>query len=295
MNNVDTPTQVLSLCSGVGQLDHGFRLAFPDVRTVGYVEIEAFPISVLVARMEEGYLDEAPIWTNLKTFDGRAWRGKVDCIIGGYPCQPFSLAGARKGTDDPRHLWPHIFHIITEINPRWCFFENVEGHLTLGYDEVKGCLEAIGYQVTEGIFSAEEVGAPHRRKRLFIMGHTQSTGLERGNRTRKSERLAEGCEELGNNNNCKELEGWGNVRSERSYQRFTWPPSPEDRLRWATVIENDPTVEPSILRVVDGMDTRLDTSIFAYRRERLAAIGNGVVPLTVGYAAKILWSRLVNP
>ncbi len=163
---------IISLCSGVGGLDLGIRLAVPTARTVCYVEIEAFPIEVLVSRMEDKTLDEAPIWTDCKTFDGNPWRENVDCVIGGYPCQPFSVAGKQKGTSDPRHLWPHISRIVREVQPEWCFFENVENHLNLGFREVREELQGMGYDVEAGIFSAEEVGAPHRRRRVFILAHS---------------------------------------------------------------------------------------------------------------------------
>ena len=84
---------VLSLCAGVGGLDLGFRMAQPNARTVCFVEIEAFACEILATRMEDKTMDEAPIWTDLRTFDGKPWRGLVDCITAGYPCQPFSVAG----------------------------------------------------------------------------------------------------------------------------------------------------------------------------------------------------------
>lgn len=99
---------VLSLCSGIGGLDLGLRLALPQARTVCYAEREVYPAAVLAARIADGALDDAPIWSDLRRFDGQPWRGVVDCIIGGYPCQPFSLAGKRLGTRDPRFVWPHI-------------------------------------------------------------------------------------------------------------------------------------------------------------------------------------------
>jgi DNA (cytosine-5)-methyltransferase 1 len=119
-------------------------------------------------------LDAAPIWTNLKTFPWAEFRGKVDILSGGYPCQPFSAAGKRLGTEDPRHLWPFIADGIRAMQPRLCFFENVEGHITLGLKEVISELESIGYRTTWGIFSAREVGAPHRRKRIFILAYSDS-------------------------------------------------------------------------------------------------------------------------
>ena len=119
--------------------------------------------------MEAGLLDAAPIWTNLKTFPWSEFCDRVDILSGGYPCQPFSAAGKRLGTEDPRHLWPFIAAGIVSMRPRVCFFENVEGHISLGLREVISELEGLGYKVAWGIFSAREVGAPHQRKRVFIL------------------------------------------------------------------------------------------------------------------------------
>lgn len=163
-----TGSAAISLCTGMRGLDRGLEAIVQDVRTLAYVEIEAFVVSNLVAQMEKGVLAPTPIWTNLKTFNARGFRGMVDILLGGYPCQPFSAAGPRKGEKDPRHLWPHIRRIIMECQPLCCFFENVDGHLSLGYETVRGELQEMGYHVEEGIYSAQEVGASHRRKRLFI-------------------------------------------------------------------------------------------------------------------------------
>ena len=115
----------LSLCAGAGGLDLGLALAEPGYRAVGYVERDAFAAAVLVARMEDQTLDQAPVWDDLTGFDGRPWRGAVDLVSAGYPCQPFSVAGRRKGTNDPRHLWPHVARVISECGPVWVFLENV--------------------------------------------------------------------------------------------------------------------------------------------------------------------------
>ena len=100
--NVDIRTDVLSLYSGGGGLDIGFRLAVPAARTVCYVERDAASVALLVDHMQTGQLDDAPLWTDSGTFDGKPWRGAVDWIIGGFPCQPFSVAGKQLGTDDER-------------------------------------------------------------------------------------------------------------------------------------------------------------------------------------------------
>ena len=109
---MDTSFYNLSLCSGGGGLDLGLELALGSVSTVCWVEWEAFAIEYLAARMEEGCLAPAPLWTDLRTFDGKPWRGVVDTLTAGYPCQPFSTAGKRRGEDDPRHLWPHVRRIV---------------------------------------------------------------------------------------------------------------------------------------------------------------------------------------
>jgi len=167
----------ISLCAGYGGIDLGLKRAIPNLRTIAFSEIESFPIANLVAKMEAGYLDAAPVWTDIKTFPWEEFRDKVDILSGGYPCQPFSAAGKRLGRDDPRHLWPWIADGIVSMRPRICFFENVEGHISLGLREVISELEGLGYQTTWGVFSAREVGAPHQRKRVFILAERSS---ERG-------------------------------------------------------------------------------------------------------------------
>jgi site-specific DNA-cytosine methylase len=168
---VDTSKAVthVSLCAGYGGIDLGLKRAIPSLRTVAFSEIEAFACANLVSKMESGQLDPAPIWTDLKTFPWGYFRGVVDILSGGYPCQPFSTSGRRRGERDPRHLWPYIADGIAAMRPQLCFFENVEGHITLGLSNVIEDLATMGYRTTWGIFSAAEVGAPHSRKRVFIL------------------------------------------------------------------------------------------------------------------------------
>jgi DNA (cytosine-5)-methyltransferase 1 len=123
-------------------------------------------------------MDAAPVWTDLKSFPWESFRDRVDILTGGYPCQPFSAAGKRAGKEDPRHLWPWIADGIRILRPRMCFFENVEGHISLGLSSVISDLEELGYKVSWGIFSAREVGAPHQRKRVFILAHRNGVRLQ---------------------------------------------------------------------------------------------------------------------
>jgi DNA (cytosine-5)-methyltransferase 1 len=124
--------------------------------------------------MEAGLLDAAPIWSNLKTFNAAPFRGRIHGILGGYPCQPFSNSGLRRGESDPRHLYPFISRCIKKSRPIWCFFENVEGHISLGFESVQKDLRKMGYSVEAGLYSAAEAGAPHRRNRLFILAVEKS-------------------------------------------------------------------------------------------------------------------------
>jgi DNA (cytosine-5)-methyltransferase 1 len=180
MSDVDTAqTNHLSFCAGYGGIDLALKSVVPDGRTIAYVEIEAFAIANLVAKMEAGELDQAPVWSNVKTFPAEDFYGLVDIISGGYPCQPFSAAGKRLGTEDPRHLWPYIRRAIRSIRPGRVFLENVEGHISLGLSTVLSDLDEDGYRATWGIFSAAECGAPHQRKRVFIMADSGSERPQR--------------------------------------------------------------------------------------------------------------------
>jgi DNA (cytosine-5)-methyltransferase 1 len=180
VDNTEKLPTVLSFCSGYGGIERGLDLSGLEHRVIAYVEIEAYAIANLVAKMETGQLPPCPIYSDIKTFPAHLFRGKVDIITGGYPCQPFSLSGNRKGADDPRHLWPHIRRHIESIRPVQCFLENVEGHISLGLCTVVSDLEQDGYRTTWGLFSANEVGAPHKRKRVFILGNANNTYVERG-------------------------------------------------------------------------------------------------------------------
>jgi len=184
----ETITHV-SLCSGYEGIGLGLRRVLPNLREIAYVEREGFPVANLVAKMEEGELDAAPVFTDVKSFPYRKFRGLVDILSGGFPCQPFSTAGKREGVEDPRHLFPFIRDGIRECQPRIVFLENVEGIISAktadGESVLKYVLrelEGLGYRATAGVFSAAEVGAPHQRKRVFILGMADSNnGL--GNRS----------------------------------------------------------------------------------------------------------------
>ena len=170
-------TEVLTLlefAAGTGMLGEAVCAAFDAIGIgcvpVCYVEREASAAASIVALLEAASIHEAVIWDDVRTFDPLPWSGLIDVVAAGYPCQPFSAAGKRLGSEDPRHLWPAIRQHIVEIEPQFVFIENVDGHVSCGFDAVALDLETIGYHVEAGVFCSEEVGGSHLRKRLFILG-----------------------------------------------------------------------------------------------------------------------------
>jgi len=150
----------LDLFSGIGGFSLGLE-ATGGFKTVGFCEIEPFCQQVL-----KKHWPDVPIYNDVR---GLEHDGAVDIVTGGYPCQPFSTAGKRKGQSDPRHLWPAMFGIIEKHRPRWVIGENVAGHVSMGLDQVLADLERAAYSAIPFIIPACAVGAPHRRDRIWIV------------------------------------------------------------------------------------------------------------------------------
>ena len=315
----ELPT-VLSLCTGYGGIERGLELAGFEHRVITHAEIEAYAIANLVAKMEEGDLVPAPIWTDIKTLPAHCFRDRVDVLTGGYPCQPFSAAGQRKGTEDPRHLWPHIKRHIETIRPVRCFFENVEGHISLGLRQVIEDLEGLGYATTWGIFSAVEVGAAHQRKRVFILADSNGDNLrQQPGRGRRQDRQGEaftgvngeakpmanandagqqpsgrqgqardntgrGSEDLADAHKSR-LQGriQGGIACQEERQVQSHGPTAQRSARWEGNRDGYWTTEPNVGRVVNGAPHRVD---------RLRLLGNGVVPQTAAKAWQVLGERI---
>ena len=284
----------LSLCAGVGGLDLGIHLAEPGYRTVGYVERNSFAAAALVARMADASLGPAPGWDDLRSFDGRPWRGRIHILSAGYPCQPFSLAGHRKGEADPRHLWPEVARIVSETSPEWCFFENVIGHLSLGFDVVAADLQSMGYRVAACVVSAAEVGASHIRDRLFTLAHADLQGQRQPRLHPAKPRARGGVQE-------RSEPGWQPDRPVERRQGLgadvgsddgsgldapcpgLFPPMPGDLAEWGETLRRAPQLKPGLQRLDDGVATWLDRS---------AAAGNGVVPMAAARAWRVLRAEL---
>jgi DNA (cytosine-5)-methyltransferase 1 len=271
----------IGLCAGYGGIELGLKRAIPNLRTIALCEVEAFAVANLVAKMESGCLEPAPVWPNLKTFPWESFRGCVDILTGGYPCQPFSAAGKRQGADDPRHLWPYIARGIRILQPRICFFENVEGHISLGLSDVIEDLAGMGYRTTWGIFSASEVGAPHQRKRIFILavssGFRGASGLS-GSFTRYEGQSGEFDD------------GGGEA---------AWPSRPgEQQYAWEPPRVIDISPECPLGRDIDGSSGRMDYAelqvTYDNRTDELRLLGNGVVPATASLAFRTLAREIVG-
>ena len=308
----------ISLCAGGGGLDLGIELAMPSARAVCYVEREAFACAHLVAAMQQGFLADAPLWIDVTTFNGRPWRGLVDGLIGGIPCQPHSLAGRRLGADDERDLWSDARRIIVQCGAWFAFIENVGGILTSGGAErLHRDLSRLGFTSEVGLFTAAEVGASHRRERLFWLA-VAAPDLARSPQPRSqrsdprpqcaaAERVRGDVEHTPRQRQREgrpepEFRRWRDAAASASpamgsahgsFERTAiegssgdvglFPPGPADLDRWRTILARAPQLEPAICRMADGMASRVD---------QLRMLGNGVVPLEAAYAFRTLTTRL---
>lgn len=268
----------LSLFSGIGGIDLACEWA--GIKTVAFCEREPFCQKVL-----RKHWPDVPIYDDVCTLtkerldaDGI---GTIDIIHGGYPCQPFSLAGNREGANDDRHLWPEVFRLIQTIKPKWFVGENVAGHITLGLDTVLSDLDSAGYSAETFVIPAVAVDARHRRDRVFIVAHSNSIGNDSEGEYRidryRSEEMQERfesqlgfgdkSENVANTNSFTGLETGKKVSPIRSGRE------PWNNARWSGGGYQPGidwwSVEPSVGRVANGVPNRVD---------RLKALGNAVVP-----------------
>lgn len=292
------------------------------VRAVLHVEREAAAAATLVARMDDAALDRAPIWDDVETASSPEVVGylrRFDNLIvcGGYPCQPFSNAGKRAGVDDERHLWRHIDRFVGEVKPGVCFFENVPGHLGLGFAEVRRNLEERGYRVAAGIYSSGEVGAPHDRERLYILAVGDAKHPERrspsvggalcnaGEVLLQQEDGSETPDRVGttdgrlsqvadaNGVRRQQPEG-GELGGGRRAGHFGegmvdhYPPHRNHHEAWKGLFQTcKARIEPALPRLASGVAAGLDA-------DRLRISGNGVDPLVAAYAFTSLASSIVG-
>lgn len=247
----------LALFAGAGGGLLGSKLL--GWRAVCYVENDAYCVQVIQQRIRDGMLDDAPIWDDVRTFDGKPWAGCVDIVTGGFPCQPWSVAGKRAGELDERNLWPDTLCIINEVRPEWCLLENVPGLLSRSYiRRIYADLAESGYDTRWDCIPAAFVGAPHIRKRLWIVAHA-NIEQHKGDPSTDKRQTAQ---ELFTNTKRQRLEEPGYIAQADQLAEIDW---------WA--------VEPGLGRVADGVANRVD---------RLRAIGNGQVPAVVRAAWRLM-------
>ena len=319
----------LSLCAGYGGIDLGLQRAIKSIRTICFVEIEAYAIANLVKKIEEGLLDLAPIYTDVKTLPWEIFNQKVDILSGGFPCQPFSAAGRRKADRDPRHLWPYIRRGIEICRPAIIFLENVEGIFSAklkgdSWADAEGTpillhilreLERLGYRAEAGIFSAAEVGAPHQRKRAFIMGVRSSISEESKNyvtrlikQSKKNDDIWPASRGISQYPYEPPRVTMGHTNGKRQFSRGKHKLlSEEAKIKTANrskradslTFELSSKAKPKMGRDANGATHRmgydeLQKSYFN-RTDELRLLGNGVIPATAEKAFKTLWRELDNP
>ena len=210
----------LDLFSGIG----GFSLGLEEaglVETIAFCDYEPYCQKIL-----KKHWPKVPIYNNIKELNYETLKQDgikdIDIITGGYPCQPFSVAGKQRAEKDPRHLWPEMFRLIKECRPTWVIGENVSGHIKLGLDTVISDLESEGYSTRTFNIPASGVGALHQRQRIWIISHTNEYGShqEKRNETEQSSDWEKDRVSIRNGNstttdpNCKDVhKQQGNIRS----------------------------------------------------------------------------------
>lgn len=256
----------LSLFTGAGGGILGTHLL--GWTPVGYVEFNDYCQRVLKARIQDGFIPDAPIFGDIRAFisDGYAasYTGLVDVVTAGFPCTPFSCAGRQQAQDDPNNMWPATRDAIRIVRPPYALLENVPGILatTHGYfGTILRDLAALGYNARWGVLGADDVGAPHLRKRIWIVAYAEKTVRFRRDTSRADSRSACHRQDISG--------GWNNARALFG----------SDYLDYLSPRTAHRTSQSGFHLVVDGMGDYLDQS---------GALGNGQVPGVV----RLAWETL---
>jgi len=229
---------------------------------IGACEIEQYPRDVLLARQRDGILPTFPIWDDVCTLDGKPWRGTVDVLAGGFPCQDISAAGKGAGISGERSgLWKEYARLIEEIQPRFVFAENSPLLRTRGLGVVLKDLAALGYNARWGVIGARSVGAPHKRDRMWVLAYPKELQCNgSSDHTRVSTQ-------------SQEISKFGDDSRASNMVCSFWHTDPAES-----------STEPVVGRVANGV---------AHRIHRLKAIGNGQVPQCAAVAFNILSEGLI--
>lgn len=267
---------VLELFAGVG----GGVLAslLNGHRTVCAVENDDYCQCVLLARQNDGTFPVFPVWDDVRTFSGKPWRGYVDLVSGGFPCQNISTAGDGAGINGAKSsLWFEMLRIVREVRPRYVFVENSPALVTRGLDTVLGGLAEIGFDAEWMVLGASDVGAPHRRQRMWILAkHSDADRVRKPQPKRAVQDLRRRT-----GNVCKEISDADDKRLEKA--NIT---SGLESKFAATIDGGWWRAEPGLDRVAHGVPDRT---------HRIKALGNAQVPLCAATAFNLLYERINKP
>jgi len=265
----------LDLFSGIG----GFSLG---LESAGLVETVAFcDFDKYCQQLLKKNFPGVPIYEDVKELNYDKLKADgidtIDIITGGYPCQPFSVAGRKKGEEDPRHVWPEMFRLVQELRPTWVIGENVGGHIKLGLDTVLENLESEGYSTRTFSISASSIGANHKRERVWIIANLADSqrkrleGLnEKSSPLSRKDQGSQSWDESSRNNDVANSEG--SNRNEHEIDREHGKASSQEIFGNGSSVSGVSTwwsVEPDVGRVAHGVPNRVD---------RLKCLGNSVVP-----------------
>jgi len=262
----------LALFAGIGGGILGGKLL--ECRTICAVEIQPYCREVLLRRQRDGVLPMFPIWDDIRTFDGRKWTGRVDIITGGFPCQDISAAGRGEGLSGERSgLWKEMARVICEVRPRFVFIENSPLLRTRGLSKVLKDLAEMGYDAKWGVLGARNIGAPHKRDRMWVYAYSQLLGwYERSVQSVQSEfekpRLSNA------NHVCEDIPNAG----EFGFKKVKFSDGTEKKVPMLTGSSWWET-EPRLDRVANGIPNRVD---------RIKALGNAQVPGVARLAYELL-------
>lgn len=255
--------KVLDLFSGIGGFSLGLERA--GMETVAFCEIDPFCQKIL-----NKHWPDVPIFNDVRSLD---YEGSIDLICGGYPCQPFSVAGNREGEADDRHLWPAMFSIIKKYRPNWVIGENVAGHVGMGLDAVLTQLESEGYSTRTFNIPACAVNAPHERQRIWIVAYSEGQQSSPPNNEQKQRKISKSKQgQFGRSCSGKDV---SDSNSERRCGRNSRREDAKDVGKLSRSSRGNSggvgfwDIEPSVGRVANGVPRRVD---------RLKSLGNSVVP-----------------
>jgi len=242
-------------------------------RTVCAVEWEQYPASVLCARQNDGILPPFPVWDDVQTFDGKPWRGIVQVVSGGFPCQDISAAGKGAGIKGNKSsMWKHMARIVSEVRPQYVFVENSPMLTSRGLGTVLADLSNMGFNAKWGVVSAADVGANHQRERIWIRAEQRNFfSHTEYNRVGWGQQQSEGTQEkdVVDTNSKRGCSGEAWIKNAKD----AWKrPGCATRPEWWSV-------EPNVGRVAHGVAARV---------HRLKSIGNGQVPLCAATAWELL-------